>query len=262
MAESGGRYDWSAGSAAGLLDQAAAVLSRESSWLPTSGGSSRPTSPTGTPGVPDLAAAVKDFGNRICPVTGAALPIPGADKGLLQQQAHELVAGLLAAFGQAPMPGNASGRVCPVTHATPQPFFDKDRLRKQAHEFIETLLITFSDATGERGLPAEDKVPLVQCEAPVPAGSQARAMVTVGNEEAAAFDVSLYCTNLVADSGAEIPSLCTNISPRRATIPPGGETTFRIGIAVPQQTPAGTYSSLIQATGTKYVKAVLSLEVT
>jgi hypothetical protein len=55
--------------------------------------------------------------------------------------------------------------------------------------------------------------------------------------------------------------LRVTVSPRRATVPPQGEASFSIKIAVPQQTPSGTYSGLIQAMGSKYVKAVLSVEV-
>lgn len=276
MPEPGGPHDWSAGTAAGLLSQASALLAREAGRLPTSMGSLPPAVPSGAPGMPDFGAAVKDFAGRVCPVTGAAVPLPGADKNLLQQQAHELVAGVLTAFGHGPSYGSGSGYampsspdvgnvatgVSPVTKAKVQPAFDKDRLRKQAHAFIETLLVTFNDATGERGLPTEDKVPLIQCAAPVQAGSQARATLTVGNEEATPSNVSLYCTNFVSDAGTDIPALRVMVSPRRATIPPHGEATFDVTIAVPQQTAPGTYSGLIQAVGTKYVKAVLSLDVT
>jgi uncharacterized membrane protein len=45
------------------------------------------------------------------------------------------------------------------------------------------------------------------------------------------------------------------------TIPAHGEATFQIRIAVSQQALPGIYSGLIQAAGSKYVKAVLSLEV-
>jgi hypothetical protein len=249
---------WSGGPAGDLLSQASAVLLREARRLPST--SSMPA----------------DVAGRVCPVTGAAMPLPNTNKGHLGQQAHELVAGLLAAFGQAP--GNVgdaggslplvghktgmAGRACPVTKASVLPGgFDLDQLRKQAHAFIETLLITFNDATGEKGLPTEDKVPLLQCEAPVQAGSEARAILTVGNEEATPSDVSLYCTNFVADTGHEIPSLRVSVSPRRATIPANGEATFQIRLSVSQQAPSGIYSGLVQAMGSKYVKAVLSVEV-
>jgi len=45
------------------------------------------------------------------------------------------------------------------------------------------------------------------------------------------------------------------------TIPAKSEAGFEIKIAVPQQTPVGIYSGLIQAMGCRYIKAVLSVEV-
>jgi hypothetical protein len=154
-----------------------------------------------------------------------------------------------------------TGRVCPVTKAAAPGIFDKDQLRRQAHEFIETLLITFREATDEDALPAEEKVPLIRCLAATPAGAAAHASLTIANEESTSSDVALYATNFVADSGYEIPSLRVSIAPRHRTIPPNGTATFDITIAISQQTPPGTYSGLIQAMGSKYVKAVLSVEV-
>lgn len=278
MSVTNGRNDpWqSGGGAEDLLTRAAAVLAREAARLqsPTM---ARPfeTAPL-SPGVAAPGAAGLDLSERVCPVTGMNVLPPHGGKDDLRRQAHELIAGLLSTFGGyaadqrgGSAPGSmASGdrsfaaAVCPVTKATVPFAFDKDRLRKQAHAFIETLLITFNESTGERGLPAEDKVPLLQCEATVQAGSEARAVMTVGNEEPTPSDVALYCTNFVSDSGADIPALRVAVHPRRATIPPKGEATFQLTIAIPQQTPAGTYSGLIQAMGTKYVKAVLSLDVT
>jgi hypothetical protein len=270
-------FPWTGGAASDLLCQASAVLAREVQrlLLSSSGMTSHPSAvaPRGTP---DVSAAPTELGNRVCPVTGATVPLPRDDKNCLRQQAHELVAGILAAFGQTygnthapsdvgPIPGDVStfaGRKCPVTKAAvPVGGFGLDNLRKQAHGFIETLLITFNDTTGEKGLPTEDKVPLMRCESPVQAGSQARAILTVGNEEAIPANVALYCTNFVADSGYEIPSLRVSVSPRQATIAANGEATFQITIVVSQQTPTGIYSALVQAMGAKYVKAVLSLEV-
>jgi hypothetical protein len=45
------------------------------------------------------------------------------------------------------------------------------------------------------------------------------------------------------------------------TISARGQARFEIQIAVPQQSGPGTYSGLIQVMGSKYVKAVLSVEV-
>ena len=191
-------------------------------------------------------------------MTGVSLPVPQADREVLRRQAHELLAGLLPSAAG----GAYSGHTCPITGAAvPADPFDRDRLRRQAHEFIETLLITFNEATGEKGLPTEDKVPLLRCAAPVQAGGEARASLQVANDEQTPSDVSLYCTNFVADSGYEIPALRVHMYPRRQTIPSGSQATFEIRISVLQQTPAGMYSGLVQAMGNKYLKAVLSVEV-
>lgn len=201
-----------------------------------------------------------------CPVTDAA--VPGAPPGVpgLQRQAHELLESVLSLRnpGQASgLPGaGLAGKNCPVTHASPLTFpVERDELRRRAHEFIETLLITFNEATGEKGLPAENQVPLLDCAAPVQPGSAAKATAQIANEEGTATEVTLYSTNFVADQGYEIPSLRVTILPRVLSIPAGGSAEFEITIAVPQQTPKGYYSGLIQAMGSKYFKAVLSLEV-
>jgi len=263
----------SGGTVPDLLKQASAILSREMARL---AGAPLGAVPNAAPApvaplTPNLTGGVAGLGARACPVTGAAVPLPGAQNDRLQQQAHELLAALLGALGAGSgslgSAGDAqglAGRVCPVTKATvPVGGFEieKDRIRRQAHEFIETLLITFSEATGEKGLPAEDKVPMIRGVAPVPAGGDARASLKISNEEASAADVSFYCTNLTADTGYEIPALRVAITPRRATIPPKGEATFEIKVAIPHQSPAGTYSGLIQAMGSKYAKAVLSVDV-
>jgi hypothetical protein len=206
----------------------------------------------------------------------------------LRQQAHELAAALISTFQPAPDKGSVSmlaqgasgvsrmfpagrgdvggllGQPCPVTGAMVPPggfAFDKDRLRRQAHEFIESLLVTFSQATGEKPVPYEDQVPLIRCVTPVQAGSEGYANLRVSNDEETPCEVTLYCTNFVADSGYEILSLRVTVSPRTVTIPAKGDAGFEIKIAVPQQAPKDIYSGLIQAMGSKYVKAVLSVEV-
>jgi hypothetical protein len=139
---------------------------------------------------------------------------------------------------------------------TPGSSFDPDRLRRQAHEMIETLLAAFSPRGPSPG------VPLVRCVGPAASGHTASATLRVANDENAAVETTLYCSNFIADSGYDIPSVRVTVSPRKVTIPARGETSFDIQVAVPQQTPAGLYSGLIQATGATYVKAVLLVEVT
>jgi hypothetical protein len=258
-----GGYPWAgAEGPANILAQASSVLAREAMRLAQAAGAATPAGGLtgGMPGatLPGGGLDLAGPAGRICPVTGAAVPLPGADKDQLRQQAHDLLAGLLPALGH---PAGAVGTGAATEPAIPYGAFDKDRIRRQAHEFIETLLSTFSPATGEKGLPAEDKVPLMRAAAPVAAGGLARASLRVANDEATPSTVTLYSTNFVADSGYEIPALRVSPSPRVATIAPRGEAIFDIKIAIPAQTPPGTYSGLIQAMGNKYLKTVLLLEV-
>jgi hypothetical protein len=131
-------------------------------------------------------------------------------------------------------------------------------LRRYASEIVEGLLAAFSP----KAPTLENNVPLIRCAAAVQAGHEGTATVRVANDEAAPSEVTLYCTNFVADSGYDIPALRVTCLPRAMTIPAKGERTFEIKIAVPQQTPAGVYSGLVQAMGAQYVKAVLTVEVT
>lgn len=257
---------WSTGATPDLVSQAAELLAREAARLPAGSSSGAPYQ---SGGIPQPAMGGLEHGALPpCPVVGARVPAPGAPRADLRQQAHELLAGIFGALG---MPGSAPGvgpahlygdKQCPVTHASPPPLgFDKDALRRQAHEFIDTLLVTFRQATSEDGVVAENKVPLLQCAAPTAAGKTARANITVQNEEPSPSEVTLYCSNFVSDSGHEIPALRVSFAPRVATLPPSGSAVVEVKVAVPAQSPAGTYSGLVQAMGSKYVKAVLSVEV-
>jgi hypothetical protein len=148
----------------------------------------------------------------------------------------------------------------PLGHPPPAAFgaIDPDRLRRQATELVETLLALIGSSSPKR----EDQAPLLRCIAPVAAGETARATFRLANDSTETSEVSLYCTNFVADAGFDIPSLRVTVSPRRATIAPKGEVAFEIAIAVPPQAPRAAYSGLLQATGAHYTKAVLTVEVT
>jgi hypothetical protein len=192
---------------------------------------------------------------------------------MLEREVGRLPAGIPAQLPTGAIPGvpyvretltAIAGRICPVTGAAvPMAPPDKSRLRQQAHELVEALLGAFASEGSSYQKPAssEDHVPLLRCEAAVDAGGTACVRMTVANDEDAPAEVSLYCTNFVADSGYELPSTRVTVSPRRATIPARGQAPFEITIAVPSQTPPGIYSGLIQAMGCKYVKAVLSAQV-
>src|SRR5450631_853502 len=219
MSKDSNGYPWS-GPLSDIVDQASSIIGREAGRV-TGGvpGQILPGVPglPGIPGVPAIRETLTGIAGRVCPVTGAAVPIAPPDKSRLRQQAHELIEALLGGLA--------------------------------------------TEGTYNRPAAYENQVPIIECMAPVDAGGVAVARMSVANDEDAPADVSLYCTNFVADSGYELPSTRVTVSPRRTTIPARGHAEFEITIAVPSQTPAGFYSGLVQATGCKYVKAVLSTQV-
>jgi hypothetical protein len=260
-----------------LLSKASDVLAREVSRLTLS---KRFEAPVVADRLPSFAASGDETSVSGAPsdnfASTAGAPVEALTDHALGSQAHQLLASLLALAGQnkaAPgsVPyldevggafGNLAGGVCPITGAAvPRALPNKDQLRHQAHEFIESLLVTFNQATEEKAAPYADQVPLIRCVAPVGAGENARASLQVANDELEAVEVTLYSTNFVADTGHEIPSLRVTVLPRRATVPARGSVSFEIAIAVPMQAAAGAYSGLVQVMGSKYVKAVLSVEV-
>ena len=262
-----------------LLRQASVVLVREVGKIPrTILDGVIPSLAQGS-GLPGLGVPNPAYASSIaCPVTGAGVSPAEAGPEDLRRQAHELLGSLWSLWNpQAAGPGLAAPGVlgpgalnpaermaksCPVTQASLPTFpVQRDELRRRAHEFIETLLITFNEATGEKGLPTESQVPLISCVAPVQPGSAGRVTLAVANEETTPTEVTLYSTNFVADQGYEIPSLRVTILPRVLRIPAGGKADFELTIAVPLQTPKGYYSGLVQAMGSRYFKAVLSMEV-
>lgn len=137
----------------------------------------------------------------------------------------------------------------------------QDAVRDRAHELIDALLQTLRDDTSETPARYENMVPLILAAAPVQAGQRASIGMHVTNEEATPIEVSLYCTDFVADGGYTIPSLSVTVSPRQVTIGPRARAEFEVTVAVSMQAPAGEYSGLVQATGSRYVKAVLAFEV-
>jgi hypothetical protein len=135
-----------------------------------------------------------------------------------------------------------------------------DEWRRRASELVETLVAALGKPA-ETGVADTERVPLLRAAAPVHAGEHAKATIRIVNEESTPSRVMLYATNFVADSGYELPSLAFSATPRVATIAPGGAAAFEVTLKVPQQAPPGVYSGLIQAAGSRYVKAVLMLDV-
>src|SRR5262245_8114020 len=234
-----------AGAMSDLVNQASGLMTREGARM--YGGSAGAGPAPNAPARPYVPESLTGIASRICPVTGAALPVSPPDRSRLRQQAHELLAGL---FGGAGQPGQWLRAGSEV-----------DGLRRQAHELLETLLATFSGGPRAKPGATDERVPLLRSAAPVQAGRSTRVPFCVSNEEDTPSQVTLYCTDFVSDGGHEIPALRVTMLPRQATLPAKGYVDFEIEVAVPQQTPPGYYSGLIQAMGNRYVKAVLMSEV-
>jgi hypothetical protein len=139
----------------------------------------------------------------------------------------------------------------------PQVTAHVERLRRQAHDLLETLLTSFSP----KGSGPEERVPLLWCAAPASPGGEGTVTLRVTNDEAEPLEVTLYSSNFVSDGGGDIPSMRVTVSPRRIVVGPKADVAFELKISVPQQAPAGVYSGLVQATGARYVKAVVCLDV-
>jgi hypothetical protein len=153
--------------------------------------------------------------------------------------------------GDIPLPTQA------VTNAP----IGQDAVRDRAHELVDALLQTLREDTSEKPARYENMVPLILAAAPVQAGQRVCIAMHVTNEDTTAIDVSLYCTDFVTDSGYPIPSLSVTVSPRQATIAPRARAEFEVSVVVPERASPGEYSGLVQAMGSRYVKAVLAFEV-
>lgn len=96
---------------------------------------------------------------------------------------------------------------------------------------------------------------------PVAAGEVARFELLLTNDAEASRQVALYASNLIGDLGYEIPSWRVSFSPRGVALGALSSMTFEVAVEVPQQTPAGRYSALLQAFGVRGFRAVLELDV-
>jgi hypothetical protein len=134
---------------------------------------------------------------------------------------------------------------------------DAERLRRYLHDVLDTALAAFSPKAGL----LEDRAVVVRGSAPVQAGEEARVTLRVANEDPADTKVNLYSSNFVADNGGELSSSYVVFTPRTATIAAKSEAMFELRVRVPRQALPGVYSGLIQASGSKYLKAIVSIEV-
>jgi hypothetical protein len=97
--------------------------------------------------------------------------------------------------------------------------------------------------------------------ASVAAGETARFTLRVANPSDTPRPVALFSTSFITELGYEIPAWRATFSPRGVAIPARGELAFEITIAVPGQTPAGSYSALILTSGANHMRTIIVLDV-
>jgi hypothetical protein len=100
----------------------------------------------------------------------------------------------------------------------------------------------------------------IACQ-PVAAGQIARFELALTNDADTPRHVALYASNFIGDLGYEVPSWRITCSPRGVAMGAHSSMTFEVAVEVPEQTPAGSYSALLQAFGVQAFKAVLVLDV-
>src|SRR2546423_2378993 len=164
MANDSGGNPWPTPPGSDLVAQASAVLEREVGRL---GGARGQMPSIGGPALSSARETLTGIAGRVCPVTGAAVPLAQPDRNRLRQQAHELIEALLGTFAGS-FAGTSAGS-------------------------------SATEGTYQHPAPYQNQVPLIQCLAPADAGGTAVARMTVANDEDAPAAVSLYCTNFVAD---------------------------------------------------------------
>lgn len=162
----------------------------------------------------------------------------------LRRQASDLVEGLLSLVIGAVVPGGPGG-----PGGLP-------RYPAAVADAAEPMKLVMAPSA-----PAPGFAPIINPPAAVKAGDVAKIPLTVTNEGATPLDVSFFSSDLVGDSGFGVPARKITVSPRVRSLQPGEVTTFEISVPIPQQTPPGTYTGIIQAAALEYLRAVLTVPV-
>jgi hypothetical protein len=148
-----------------------------------------------------------------------------------------------------------------------------EKIRLQASELVESFLslLGFAAAPGlapparspalHTGADSDGAVPLFRAPGRVRAGSRATVALTVNNDAATEAALTFHSTALIGGSGYDISASYVSFSPRVVLLPPGGAAEVEATIAIPPQTPSGTYSALVQGMPSVGVRAVIAVAV-
>lgn len=154
------------------------------------------------------------------------------------------------------------------------------RFRRDAHEVVDILMDVLQGAASALGGLAERAVKIrtstapasermepgktatVEVPKPVKAGQQVEIPLTLANDsDAATPQFSFFATDFVSGAGDRIPAACAVCNPPLLVIAPHATEKVAVTVAVPEGTPPGVYSGLLQANKLGQLRAVLIVKV-
>ena len=153
------------------------------------------------------------------------------------------------------------------------------RFRQDAHEIVDLAVdvlsgaltslgglaksaVSVRDQGGGDGGRAPSRVPTLVMPASVSPGSKADVAMSVENDSDQPTEpFELNASDLISGSGDRIAASQVKFTPRSLKIRPASTAKIVVELAVPAQTPPGTYSGLLQATKLEPVRAVLVVTV-
>ena len=117
-------------------------------------------------------------------------------------------------------------------------------------------------STGEGGSAAAGGIPSLAVSTPVKAGAAVEIPMTLENESSKPTDVFyLLSSDLVNPNGDRIAAGQVSFVPEKMVIEPQKSAVITVTVHVPDSTPPGTYSGLLQATKLEQLRAVLSIQI-
>lgn len=153
------------------------------------------------------------------------------------------------------------------------------RFRQDAHEIVDLAVdvlsgalaslgdlaksaVSIRDAGGGEGGSPGGRVPTLTMPATVSPGDKADVAMSVENDSDQPTEpFELNASDLISGDGDRISASQVKFTPRSLRIQPASTAKIVVELAIPKETPPGTYSGLLQATKLEPVRAVLVVTV-
>jgi hypothetical protein len=156
------------------------------------------------------------------------------------------------------------------------------RFRRDAHDVVDILIDMVNVATNSldqmtqrvvqvvdgdaskrpSSRAVETGIPSLAVSTPLKAGGAANIPMTLENESSKPTDViDLFSSDLINSEGQRIQAKQITFSPEKIIIEPQKHALITVHVQVPDGTPPGTYSGLLQASKLEQLRAVLSVRV-